>query len=522
MAVIDLGSNSWRLVVYMFARGRWWKRTDELYESVRIGAHVDERGRLSEEALERGMETLTVFGRFCAAAGLRPADVHAVATSAIREASNRDEFLARAAAATTRFQVEVLPADEEARLGYVAAVNTTTLRDGAVLEIGGGSLQLIEVRDRRHGALESFELGAVTLSERFLPGDGPASKSDLRAVRKHVRAAVGELAWMREGGRHLVGLGGAVRNLAAAAQRAAGVPDIGIQGYVITRETLRSLVGELAAMPVSERGAVPGIKPARGDIILAAALVIEAVIEVGGFEGLEATDAGLREGVFIARELLADQPGDSGGTPVGEALRRAPGESEPLFENVRAAAVHNLAVQYESDMPHVVHVAALSLELFDSLAAERLFEPLENERELLWAAAMLHDVGMTIAYDDHHKHSHYLIVSADLPGFDPRERALIAQISRYHRKGMPKLGELAALTEPGDQELLERCAAILRVAEHLERGRDQGVSEVSVTSNGAGLRLRAGGDLTLPRWSIERYGDSELFERAFGRPLLIG
>jgi exopolyphosphatase/guanosine-5'-triphosphate,3'-diphosphate pyrophosphatase len=137
---------------------------------------------------------------------------------------------------------------------------------------------------------------------------------------------------------------------------------------------------------------------------------------------------------------------------------------------------------------------------------------------------MLHDVGMTISYDDHHKHSRYLIVSAELPGFDPRERALIAQMSRYHRKGVPKLGELAPLAHDGDEQLLERCSVVLRLAEHLERGRDQSVSEARLRANGHGvdLHLEAGGDLTLPRWSVERYGDGDAFQRVFGRRLLIG
>ena len=131
---------------------------------------------------------------------------------------------------------------------------------------------------------------------------------------------------------------------------------------------------------------------------------------------------------------------------------------------------------------------------------------------------------MTISYDDHHKHSRYLIESAELPGFDPRERALIAQISRYHRKGVPKLGEIEPLDAPGDEQLLDRCAVILRLAEHLERGRDQSVSEARLRANGDGvdLHLEAAGDLTLPRWSVERYGDGEAFERVFGRRLLIG
>jgi exopolyphosphatase/guanosine-5'-triphosphate,3'-diphosphate pyrophosphatase len=503
MAVIDLGSNSWRLVVFTFAPGPWWKLTDELYETVRIGAGLGETGRLGEDAIERGLETLAVFERFCLSSGVHPGDVHAVATSAIRDASNREDFLTRAAA-RTNLKIEILSAQDEARFGYVAAINTSNLTHGVVLELGGGSLQLIEVSRRRAQALESFDLGAVRLTERFLRGSGRAKKKELQQLRKHVRETLAGADWLPRSGDRLVGIGGAVRNLAAAAQRRAGQLDIGIQGFVITREALREEVRQLAALPPARRGEVPGIKPERGDIILAAALVIEAVLELGGFAGIEVTEAGLREGIFLARELLS--------------------AGEPLFDDVRQAAVSNLAIQYESDMTHVRHVARLALQMFDSLVEAGLFEPRESERELLWAAAMLHDVGMTISYDDHHKHSQYLIVSAELPGFDPRERALIAQISRYHRKGAPKLGEMAALSRDGDEELLDRCAVILRLAEHLERGRDQSVSQVRLRGNGPGvdLHLEAAGDLTVPRWSVERYGDGEMFQRVFGRRLLIG
>ena len=504
MAVIDLGSNTWRLVVFTFSKGAWWKRTDELFETVRIGAGLAATGRLSDEAIERGVETLTVFERFCRANELAPPDVHTVATSAIRDAYNGDEFIARAGAATG-LTIEVLSDDDEARYGYIAAVNTSTLTDGAVLELGGGSMQLITVAARRAREMASFPLGAVRLSEQFLPGLGPAKKKDLQRVRTYVRQKLAGAGWRWSADKRIVGLGGAVRNLAATAEPEVEQTDIGVQGFVITREAMSELVQRLAAMPPAERGTIPGIKPERGDIILAAALTLETVLELGEFDGIEATEAGLREGIFFARTLLAN--------------------GEPLFDNVREAAVHNLAVQYESDMKHVEHVARLALQMFDSVVEGGLFEPKPGERELLWAASMLHDVGMTISYDDHHKHSRYLIVSAELPGFDPRERALIAQISRYHRKGAPKLGEMSALSQPGDEELLDRCAVILRLAEHLERGRDQSVSEARLRPNGHGVDLHleaAGENLILPRWSVERYGDGEVFQRVFGRRLLIG
>jgi exopolyphosphatase/guanosine-5'-triphosphate,3'-diphosphate pyrophosphatase len=511
--VIDLGSNSWRLVVYSYDADQptqWWKRTDELYESVRIGEGMAATGALSERAMARGLETLAIFARFCKGSGLGEDEVHAFATSAIRDASNRDEFLQRVRD-ITGYGVEVLSTEQEAHYGYVAAVNSSTLTDGVVLDIGGGSMQLIRVSDRHEADTASFPIGAVRMTESFLADTDPqrsARKKDLQRLRDHVAAELAEAGWLAGHGGRLVATGGAVRNLAAAAQRAefgsSGGTDIGVQGFIVTADALDELVTTLAGLPVDERRNVPGIKPGRGDIILAAAVTLQTVVEIGGFTGIEATEAGLRDGIFLARTIL--------------------GEEDPLFPNVRDAAVHNLAVQYESDLPHTEHVARLALQMHDSLIQSGLIKPQEGEHELLWAASMLHDVGMTISYGDHHKHSRYLIVSAELPGFDPRERALIAQMTRYHRKGIPKLGEWAKLGRPGDEEMLERCSMILRLAEHLERGRDQSVNEARLKTNGDGvaLHLLAEGDLTLPRWSVERYGDDEAFERTFHRPLVIG
>ena len=506
VAVVDLGSNSWRLVIFSYGDGPWWKRTDELYETVRIGAGLAASGRLSDEAIARGLETLSVFGRFARANGLRREDVHVVATSAIRDATNGAAFLERAQD-VSELTIEILDADQEAYYGYVAAVNTSTLTDGAVLDIGGGSLQLTRVEGRHNTEMASFPLGAVRTTEQFLAdadADRPAKRKQLQRLREYVDEQLHTTPWVAHLQPRVVGIGGAVRNLAAAAQEAANTIDLGVQGFVITPEMLHEMVERLASLPPAERGRVPGIKPGRGDIILASAVVLERVVEICRFSGIEATEAGLREGVFLGRVLLSP--------------------ASPLIADVRDAAVRNLAIQYESDLRHVEHVARLSLQMFDSTVASGLFTPRQDERELLWAAAMLHDVGMTISYDDHHKHSRYLIESAELPGFDPRERALIGQITRYHRKGVPKLGEIGPLARPGDEQLLDRCAVILRLAEHLERGRDQSVSEARLRANGDGvdLHLEATGDLTLQRWSVERYGDGEAFERVFDRHLLIG
>ena len=301
----------------------------------------------------------------------------------------------------------------------------------------------------------------------------------------------------------IVGIGGTVRTLAAMAQRAEEVPEFGVGGFVITREVLDELIGRLAKLSSAERVRIPGVKPSRADLILAGAVVVDTVLDAGGLDGIEATEAGLREGVFFERHLAGDPP---------------------LFDDVRRAAVLNLAAQYGQHPdanPHVAHVARLALTMFDALAAAGLHPGDPAERELLWAAAVLHDTGMTIDYDDHHKHSRYLVMSAGLAGFTQREVALVAQAVRYHRKGEPELGPFRALAVAGDSARLTRMSVLLRLAEALERSRDQLVREVAVQSQDGTVRLAlvAEGDASVATWAARR--ESELFGRTFGRALEI-
>jgi exopolyphosphatase/guanosine-5'-triphosphate,3'-diphosphate pyrophosphatase len=493
LAVIDCGSNSFRLVVFTYTDD-WWKRTDEIHEAVRIGEGLDAAGELQPAPLERALETLELYAHFCRATGVEA--VRPVATSAIRDAANQPRFL-ELARRRSGLEVEVLSGEQEARYGYLAAINSTTLAQGVVLDLGGGSLQLTRVEGRHPVDARSWPLGAVRMTERFLPG-ASAKRKQVRALREHVTAQVAAAPWMGDGGR-LTGIGGTVRNLAAAAQLAAGLPSYGIQGFRITREALGALIERFTGLSPAERGEVPGIKASRGDLILAGALVVDAVMEAGGFGVLEATEAGLREGVFFE-------------TWLGEP---------PLLADVRRASARNLAAQYDTDFRHADHVARLSLDMWDALAAAGLHRGDPEERELLWATAILHDIGTAVDYDDHHKHSRYLILNAGLPGFSPREAALIGQAARYHRKGTPTLGEFAPLARADDAALLGRITAMVRLAEQLERSRDQAVraAEVHVRDGTVELRLQAEEDVTIARWAAERQAD--VFRAAFGRDLAV-
>jgi exopolyphosphatase / guanosine-5'-triphosphate,3'-diphosphate pyrophosphatase len=498
VAVADMGSNSWRLVVYGYEPGTsWWSLVDEIREAVRVGAGMAEEGALRPDRIDRALHTAAVFASFCRASGID--QVEALATSAIRDASNGSELL-DAIRDRTGLAPRVISGSEEARYDWLAIANSTTIGDGFGLDIGGGSIQTLRIEDRRLAKAESLRLGSVRVSEEFLPGEKAPAKA-VKALRKRVAGELEALGWWGDGGR-LVGVGGTIRNLAAAAMKRAGLPALDVQGFELTRDALEEIIDSLAGRPASKRGELGGIKPDRGDVILGGALVLATALDSGGFDQIEVTEAGLREGVFFERLL---------------------GERE-LFEDVRRESVLNLGHRFNTDPDHVGRVAELSLAMFDGLADAGLHELGAVDRELLWAACMLHDVGTAIDYDDHHRHSHYLILNAGLPGFTPRELVLVGLIARYHRKGDPDTAELGPLEERGDGERLQLLCAIIRLAEQLERSRDGAIRRVRVAAHDGTVALDAEADPardpSVPIWAARR--EAGLLADALGREVEIG
>ncbi len=338
LAVVDLGSNSFRLVVFSVhgakadTLGGWWKRTDEIYEPVRIGEGVDATGALGDEGMARAIAAIEVFAHFAQAAGLSAAEVDAVATSAIREASNSEAFLERARSASG-LAIRVLSREEEGHYGYLAAINSTDLTDGAVLDLGGGSMQLVHVEERLARDTDSWRLGAIRMTERFLQGDEPKSAKQLDKLRDHVARKLERAQWLSGSGTRIVGLGGTVRNLAAAVQRAGTLPEFGVQGFLIERAALDELVDRLAGD--DGRRAPPRPRD----------------------------QAGARRhhpGGRRRRAVGASRPAASTGSRrprpacarVSSSSARSAGRPRPLLDDVRRASVLNLAAQYDPNAAH--------------------------------------------------------------------------------------------------------------------------------------------------------------------------
>lgn len=495
IAVIDLGSNTARLIVMNAVPGYAYRLEDEIREVVRLRQGMNEDG-LNETAMNRAYATLRLFKRFCDSTHVD--EIIATATSAVRDAANGRAFVERVQR-ELGLTLRILDGEREAYYGVIGALNDVALRNGAVIDIGGGSAQISLVSDRRFVQGWSAPLGALALSERFVRSD-PISDGDFKALEQEINRTLDQVKWLPNLAGDLVGLGGTIRNLARIEARRRDYPLATMHGYPFSLAALEQTIETLRALPLAKRIRLPGLRTDRADIILPGALVLRAILQRSNKEGLTVSVHGLREGLFF------------------EHFWRH--WSEPVSADIRGFGVLNMARVYRYQKKHANHVRFLADRVFAQLT------PLHHygsaERELLGAAALLHDIGTLIAYDGHEVHSQTLIVNGGLPGFTPRELALIGLLARYHRKGMPEPGDYASLLQPGDELILMRLAAILRLAEYLERGRSSAVDDVAVSWNATTLRLTLIADQypAVEIWDTQRNA-LELMSRAFERAVVL-
>ena len=496
IAVIDLGSNTARMVVMSAVPGYSFRLEDEIREVVRLRQGMTDRG-LSDEATARALSTLRLFKRFCDSTKVQV--ILPTATSAVRDAANGRAFVDRVRR-EFGLQLRVLDGEREAYYGALGALNEVDLGDGCVLDIGGGSAQLSEVREGRYRRGESRTLGSLALSERFVRSD-PASDAEVEAIAAEVAAQLRGIPWLSDcHGHRLVGLGGTIRNLAKIDSERQDSPLSTLHGHVLSRRSVEKSVHLFGSLALEKRQKIPGLSADRADIILSGALVVLGALDALEVDELTISTGGLREGVF-AEYFWQHLP-------------------YPVIPDVRRFSVLNVARNYRYEKRHAGHVRFLAGRLFEQLT------PLHGygaaERELLDAAALLHDLGTVIAYDGHHKHSQTLIHYNGLAGFAPREIAIIALLARYHRKGTPSREGYGRLLDASDETRLRRLAAILRLAEFLERGRNAAVDDVIVSWGEDFLRLTLIADEhpAVELWETERNA-VPLVETAFGRKVHI-
>ena len=495
LAVIDLGSNTARLVIYAAVPGYAYRLDDEIREVVRLRQGMTADG-LSPAAVERAFSALHLFKRFCDA--MQVDVIIPTATSAVRDAANGPAFVERVRN-EIGLTLRILDGEREAYYGAIGALNDTGLRDGAIIDIGGGSTQVSQVAESRFVRGQSAPIGALALTDRFVDHD-PARKREVRAIQDEIDRRLDGFDWLTEQQGDLVGLGGTIRNLAAIEAARCDYPLHTLHGFRLTAAAVDESIEALRTLPLSKRRKIAGLNADRADIILPGAMVLRSVMDRLDAGHVTISINGLREGLFLEQFWghLAD----------------------PVAPDVRGFGVLNMARTYDYQKNHANHVRFLARRLFDQLA------PLHGygawERALLDAGALLHDLGTLITYHRHERHSLMLITNGGLPGFSPREIALIALLARYHRKGTPRTREYDSLLEADDEERLACLAALLRVAEYLERGRNIAIDDVVVTWTDDRLRLTLIADLypAVEIWQTEGHA-AELLSAVFAREVLV-
>ena len=491
-AAIDVGSNSIRCLIAERGEDGHLQVIDDLKDQPRLARGLSSTGVLAADSMERAVESL---GRMVQAAERRgAARLALVATAAVRDAANGAEFAERVKQ-ELGIPLEVIDGETEARLAFLSVSEHFPIGRGraVVADIGGGSLELVLAVGGLVDRVVSLPFGAVRLTEQYLAGAGADGAGDavrrLRsAVRQKLRRAVPAREWAAA---KLFGSGGTFTNLArvAAARDRGAVPPGGIHGSAVPLPELQRILEWLGAMSVEERRKVKGLNPERSDIIVAGLAVAAEVLELFDAAKVTVSAFGLREGLLIH-------------------LSHPVAETQPP---TKARALRRFADRCRADRRHGEQTARLARKLFDVLGKRLGCAP--GDWELLEAAALLHDVGVLVSYRSHHKHSYHLIAHAESLPFSPRERLLIALVSRYHRKRGPTKKHLEfAAVEAGDRALVRRLAALLRVACGLDRGHVSAVEAMRLRLMPDRLLIDVvprlvSTDLKLELWGAQRKAD---------------
>ena len=495
VGIVDLGSNTARLVVFAFQTGQWFRKVDEIREPVRLGESMGRGDRLSEPAMQRAEAALRLYAKY--AQVMKLPDIQVIATSAVRDAANQETFLQRVR--PLGLPIRVLSGEEEAELGVRAVANGFDFEDAWVVDLGGGSAQVSQMLQRRSASGQAYPLGAVRLTEACLASDPPSS-AQVESLEEVLEGNLGQLSQsVRADSLPVVAMGGAIRNLARAVQRTTQYPLDRLHGFYLKLRALEKLTQRLLAAKARRRARMGGIHPDRADIIVAAALCYRWLLRRSGRDGLWISGQGVREGAFYGRFLPHPH----------------------LLPDIRDFNLQNIFEQYPQSDLHTEQVRFLARRLFEEL------QPLhglgERHAFLLDAAARLHDIGMTLGYHKHHKHGAYLIDSSPLNGFSHRETAMLMLLVRYHRKGTPSWGGLGKLPDEGlaGKRTLLQMAACLRLAEFLERSRGGRVQDLrmEISRKKVRMHLTASENPFIEIWETKK--QAYLFERAFQRRLLL-
>jgi exopolyphosphatase / guanosine-5'-triphosphate,3'-diphosphate pyrophosphatase len=498
IAAIDVGTNAMRLVIGSITPDHRIELLENIREPVRLGKDVFAGGTISEETTERAIEAFQKFRRLIDKYGVE--HLKAVATSATREALNSDIFIDRIAQ-TTGIEVVAIGGEEEARLIHLAVADRVNLRNkrAILIDIGGGSIEVTLVADGSIQATVSFNMGTVRLLQKLEqervgePRFNQLVHEYADATRKWLESRIGQQKLDL-----CVATGGNAEALGDLRKRLLGKDS----PFVITRPDLDALVDTLQGMSFAQRIQELYLRPDRADVIVPASIVLQTILRQAGVDQIQVPNVGLKDGLLL------------------DIVQDLYDQTARLHRDQVLTSALQIGRKYAFDEPHAVAVSRFAVQLFDE--TQRLHHLNEENRLLLEVAAMLHDIGHFVSATEHHKHTFYLLNATPLIGLTKPQRAVVANVARYHRKSAPSLQHESFKVLPAkDRVSVSKLSSILRLADALDHEHAGKVSDIVVEDIRPRfvIKLHGQGDLLLEKWALVKR--IPLFEEIFGVKVVI-
>ena len=499
IAIIDIGSNSARLVISHIYKNGAYNMVYNQKEALRLSQKVDGQNLLTEEAFTSTLDTMRSFAHMCK---IYQADkTIAVATAAIRNASNGPELVAEVAE-QTGIQLHIISGKTEAYISYLGVINTLDVKNGIIFDLGGGSTELILFKNRKILESISLPLGAVNTTGMFNTRNEmpPNVYNDLNAF---VMSRLAQYPWLKQSNLPLIGVGGTARTVAKIIQRAKKYPATKIHNYSYPIQTFRSFFNKLCLTNLEQRKKISGLSTERSDIILAGSSIISCLLEATGAKKLITSGCGLREGLFY------DYYSKSNNVPL-------------IAKNILERSRENTLRLFESDTAHARHITKLALAMFDGWM--ELHKVRKSYRRLLETAALLHDIGITINFYSHARHSAYMIQNAKLFGLTHKEQIITSAIAGWHNgisKNYFKSRFYKEMLTENNWKLINKLSLLLALAESLDYSEMRMVHTLTPSFNkkNALLTLHAEHYPTIEMHQLKDH--LSWFKKAFGVELKV-
>jgi len=496
IGIIDIGSNSIRLIIVQINKDNSFSIIDEIKESVRLGKDMTTKGELNPSRIDSAIYTLSFFKRLCIIQNTT--EILAVATEAIRKASNQKEFLDLVKSELS-MEIRVLTGTEEAYYDYFGAINSMDFSDALIMDIGGSSSELIYVKNRKLISSISLPFGAINLTEKFSLQKPMDDKTEIN-IKEFLISLYKNIPWLKEiKNVPIIGIGGTIRNVGKLHQKKTNYPIANLHNYIIPTNEVIAIYNQVKVKNSSQRKKLKGLSKERADIFVGATTALVALIEFLDLKELHVSGSGLRDG-FLYEYIFKNKI--------------------PLTDVLDFSLKNNL-LNYGIELKHPSHVWALTETLYNELSP--IINIQTNPYKILKTAAMLHDIGILISYFDHHKHSSYMIANSKINGLTHKEQLMAAYIAALHRKNEFKLDLklYQDLITKQDLEIIDNLSVLLRISESLDRCLNGNIKMVNCNINLDTVTITVDAKADPLLEIIGALECSSSFEKIFNKKLII-